>query len=227
MQVAVAVGCRHTDGFSHDRHRGPCALLLEVVACLDGTLLLLERLLAAVYLSQLRHELDKGLGGAIDRRQQGLHLLMNFADVSEVGKGAVILLTVQLFLLLYQLDHILQDIIYRFLLGFNAFLQVFALSIQFLDGILNLLLAQLGRDGCLDVEPLVGMQADTASTCMRRCLRELVLGIAAVENDVASLGYDLRRVTDHVLTPVDAWIHGFLMDDGCTALDTTSFSDAL
>ena len=167
MQVAVAVGCCNVNTLCHYRHRGTRALLLEVVAGLDGTLLLLQRLLAAVYLCQLRHEFDKGLGGAIDRRQQSLHLPMNLADVSEVGEGAVILLIVQFFLFLGQFDHILQEFVHRFLLVLYILLQVLALSIQILDDILDLLLTPLGCDGCLDAESLVGMQANATTTSMQ------------------------------------------------------------
>ena len=80
----------------------------------------------------------------IDRRHQGLHLLMNIADVSEVGEGAVILLIVQFILLLTQLDHILQELVHRLLLVLHTLLQVLALSIEALDGILDLLLALFG-----------------------------------------------------------------------------------
>ena len=150
---------------------------------------------------------------------------MQFTDVGKVGEGAVIFRVIQFFLLLCQLNHVLQEFVHRLLLIIHSLLQVLALLIQPLDSILNLLFALLGRDSCLDVELLVGMQADTASSGRGWYLRELVLGITAVEHDVAGLRYDLRHVADHVLAPVDTRIHSLLMDDGGAALDTTRLSD--
>ena len=170
VQVAVAVGGCDINRFRLDAHRGTCGLLLEVVARLDLILLCLQGLLSAVHLCQFRHGVDEALDARQQRGHQLVHLVVQRVDVAQIDKCLVVLRDVQLLFLLNQLHHITDELIDCRLLRRHTRLEVTALFVKHFQRVLNLLLALFSRDGSLDVQLTVGMDADTAVAGVSRHL---------------------------------------------------------
>ena len=89
---------------------------------------------------------------------------MSHLYVADVHAVEVVLVVIELRLLVEQLRHALEAAVDAFALGCYLLPQILALGGEAVDGCLDLRLTAFCRDGCLQAQAVVGMDADAALT---------------------------------------------------------------
>ena len=187
MQVTITVNSLHANALGLNLHRGTRSILLKVIASLYLILLSFQRFLLAIHLCQLSYKVNETLGRLIQSRHNVFHLLVNLGNITNAHTSQESIVLIQFILFIEQFRHLLETVVHILLLGRHLFLQIIALGFEFLHHSLNLSLAFLCRNGCLEIQTLIGMDTNATFACRYRNLREGVLGIATMKGNFTGL----------------------------------------